>query len=72
MRLLKPKEYKKEPISENGFKGFLFEKNTQVFEETAFVGKENFIISVSLSSPLNIEGLNKELLDILQSLEWQK
>jgi hypothetical protein len=72
MRLLKPKEYKKEPISENGFKGFLFKKNTQVFEETAFVRKENFIISVSLSSPMNIEGLNKALMDVLRTLEWRK
>jgi hypothetical protein len=72
MRLLKPKEYKKEPISENGLKGFLFSKNTQVFEETAFVSKGNFIISVSLSSPMSIEGLNKELLGVLQSLEWKK
>lgn len=72
MRLLKPKEYVKESIFENGFKGFIFKKNTQVFEETAFVRKENFIISVSLSSPMNIEGLDKTLLDVLQSLEWRK
>lgn len=72
MRLLKSQEYGKEPIAINGFKGFLFKKNTQVFEETAFVRKENFIISVSLSSPMNIEGLNKELIDVLQSLEWKK
>lgn len=72
MRLLKPKEYKKELISEDGFTGFLFSKNTQVFEETAFVRKENFIISVSLSSAMTIEGLNKTFMDILRSLEWHK
>jgi hypothetical protein len=69
MRLLKSKEYEKEPILVNGFRGFVFEKNTQVFEETAFVRRENFIISISLSSPLNLEGLNKELMDILRTLE---
>jgi hypothetical protein len=72
MRLLKPKEYKKESISENGWTGFVFKKNTQVFEETAFVSKGNFIISVSLSSAMTIEGLNKALIDILRSLEWKK
>lgn len=72
MRLLKPKEYEKEPIMTNGFRGFLFKKNTQVFEETAFVRKENFIITVSLTSPMNIDGLNMELMNVLRSLKWEK
>lgn len=72
MRLLKPKEYVKESISENGFRGFIFKKNTQVFEETAFVRKENFIITVFLTSPMNIEGLNKALFDVLWTLKWKK
>lgn len=72
MRLLKPKEYVKESISENGFKGFIFKKNTQVFEEAAFIRKGNFIISVSLSSPMSTEGLNKALVDVLRSLKWEK
>ena len=35
-------------------------------------GSGNFIISVSLSSPMSIDGLNKELLDVVQSLKWRK
>lgn len=68
MRVNKPKEYDKESFSENGFEGFVFAKNSQVFEQTVFFFDEGLFISISVTSPIKIEGLREELMDILKSV----
>ena len=69
MRLNKPKEYEKSSFSENGFEGFLFTKNSRVFEQTALFFVRSLYISISFTSPFTIEGLHEELLHIFKSLE---
>lgn len=65
-------EYDQEPVSINGLSGFLFKKDTQVFEQTFFFHDDHFVFSVSCSSALTAEGLEKELFEVLGSLKRQK
>lgn len=68
MRLKKPEIYDKKPFIQSDFDGFLFEKNTQVFEETAFFFVGRNIISVSVTSSVSLEGLLEELERIVSGL----
>lgn len=68
IRLEKPEIYDKKPFIQRDFDGFLFEKNTQVFEETAFFFAGRNIISVSVTSSVSLEGLLEELERIVSGL----
>ncbi len=71
MRLEKPKIYKKNLFSKEDFEGAVFEKNTQVFEETAFFSAGRNIISISVTSSVSLEGLLEELERIVSGLRRQ-
>lgn len=72
MRADKPKEYDQEPVSVDGFSGFLFKKNTQVFERTFFLQSEDFVISISTTSPISAESLEQGLFAVIGSLRFRK
>lgn len=72
MRLNKPKEYSKTMIPLDGFDGFIFEKNSQVFEQTAFFFHKGLLVSISVTSPFKIDGLKEGLIDILKSIQWKE
>ena len=71
MRLLHPKTYARTSIGWEDLDGVLFTKNSQVFEQTAFFQKKNFILSISTTSPLRIDTLREDLENILRNLEWK-
>lgn len=66
-----PEEYLQRQVEKGNLREVLFSKNSQVFEETAFLLHENLLVSVSLTSPINNEGLAEELAKLLASLEWR-
>lgn len=68
MRLEKPKIYKKKLFSEGAFDGSLFEQDTPVFEQTAFFRDGKSILSVSVTSPTTLEGLEEELRRVVRSI----
>lgn len=70
MRSDKPKEYGQETVSASGFDGFLFKKNTQVFERTFFLHSGDFIISISVTSPISAEGLDQGLFAVISSVRF--
>lgn len=68
MRLDTPKEYDQEPVSVSGRSGFLFKKNSQVFERTFFFHDKDFVVSVSSTSPFSAEDLERDLFAVIGSL----
>lgn len=61
-------EYQSKPLQIANFQGMLFQKNTQIFEVTAFFPYQGHIMSISVTSPFSLEGLETELFDIVESL----
>lgn len=72
MRSNKPNLYVKSPFSQGMWQGFIFEKNEQVFEQTAFIRNEGKIVSISVSSPIKIDGLKEELQAFIDGLTWRE
>jgi hypothetical protein len=72
MRSDKPTEYDQEPVSVGGFSGFLFKKDTQVFERTFFLHSEDFVISISATSPFSTENLEQGLFSIIGSIRFRQ
>lgn len=70
IRLHKPKEYERKDISITGYKGVLFIKNTVVFEQTFFLHDGNFVVTLSVTSPMSGEALGQELSDCIDSLRF--
>jgi len=72
MRSDRPEEYDQEPVSVSGQSGFLFKKDTQVFERTFFLHSEDFVISISTTSPISVESLEQELFAVIGSLRFRE
>ncbi len=72
MRMNKPKEYEKSPLSDAGLRGFFFMKKTAVYEQDAFFFAKGFLVSVAVVSPTTADGLRDELLGILKSFVVKK
>jgi hypothetical protein len=60
--------YRSKTFAVGAFRGILFQKNTQIFEATAFFLYQGQIMSISITSPFDEEGLEAELSDIVESL----
>lgn len=65
------KTYGRSSLKWQDLDGVLFTKNSQVFEQTVFFRKNNFILSISTTSPFSLETLRGDLENILESLEWK-
>lgn len=72
MRSSKPTEYDQESVSVGGQRGFLFKKDAQVFERTFFLRDEDFVISISATSPFSAESLEQGLFSVIGSLRFQE
>lgn len=72
MRENDKKTYIEKPLTVDGLSATVFEKNSQVFEQTAFFREGKFIVTVSASSPMKLEGLDKELSEVLEAFQWEK
>ncbi len=72
MRLNKPKEYKKEVFLMNEWNGFIFTKDSQVFEQSIFFFANEYLLSFASTSPLSLQGLQEELEVMLGSLDIKK
>lgn len=70
MRSDKPTEYDQEPVSIGGQSGFLFKKDTYMFERIFFLHSEDFVISISATSPFSAENLEQELFSIIGSIRF--
>lgn len=63
-------EYQSKSFQVANFQGTVFQKNTQIFEVTAFFSYQEYIVSISLTSPFTLEGLETELSAIMESLHF--
>lgn len=63
-------EYQSRPFEVAPFQGTLFQKNTQLFEVTAFFTYQGKIMTLSITSPFSLEGLEKELFTVIESLHF--
>lgn len=63
-------EYQSKSFQVVNFQGTVFQKNTQIFEVTAFFSYQEYIVSISLTSPFTLEGLETELSAIVESLHF--
>ena len=70
MRVGAPRVYTQKTINFPGWRGVIFEKNTSIFEETAFFYHAPYSVSISLTDLFKIDGLEDELLQILSTLKW--
>lgn len=68
MRMKDKEQYEKEIIGTGRDQKVIFTKNSQVFETTAFFMKKNLLVSVSVTSPIHLDGLRDDLLKILETL----
>lgn len=71
MRSNKPTEYDQKPVSIGGQSGILFKKDTQMFERIFFLHSEDFLISISATSPFSAESLEQELFSIIGSIRFR-
>lgn len=69
MRLNEPKKYVKKEFVEENFRGIIFVKDSQVFEQTAFFFHDGLLVSVSVTSAVTMEGLEEQLMDIVRSIK---
>lgn len=69
MRMNDSKTYRRTSIDLNGFSGFLFTKDSQVFEQMVFFRKNGFILSIAVTSPFSLDTLWEGLENILKSFE---
>lgn len=65
-----PKEYQSKNFQEGLWRGVLFEKNTAPFERTVFFEKNDYIISISITSPFESDDLEEEVLMITQNFSF--
>ncbi|MFZ2300166.1 MAG: hypothetical protein WAW00_03465 [Candidatus Moraniibacteriota bacterium] len=65
-------EYDQESVAVGGFSGFLFKKDSQVFERTFFLHSEDFVISISATSPFGAEDLEQGLFALIGSLRFRE
>ena len=72
MRSNKPKEYDKEAFSVHNVRGLLFTKKSQVYEQGAFFFKQGMLMSLVVSSPMTLDGLQDEVMKIVKSVEVKK
>lgn len=72
MRENESSKYPKERRTIGDWRGWLFSKDTQVFERTFFTRDQNFLISVSVTSPISAKNLDQELSNVVGSLRFQK
>lgn len=72
MRSKNPETYRQETFESGDFYGFIFEKNSQVFEETAFFRSGGYIVSVAVSSALSLEGLREQLFAVLETIRLRE
>lgn len=70
MRMNNAQEYTRKPLALSGLEGFIFTKESQVYEVTAFFRHNTQLVTLSLTSPFTLDGLEKTLLAILESLKW--
>lgn len=68
MRREAPKIYHETPLTIGIFTGSVFEKQSAVFEATAFLINHSEIITISLTSPIKGDGLKDELLTLLDTV----
>ena len=71
MRVDKP-EYDQEPVAIGWLSGFLFKKNSPVFEQTFFSHGTDFVVSISMTSPLSMDGLEQDLFALIASIRFRE
>ena len=69
MRVLEKGLYQEEKLMQGGRDFILFTKASSVFEAGAFWQEEGRIFSIIISSPIRFQGLQSELLTLLDSLK---
>lgn len=73
MRMSQERAYVKSSFStKDGLTGYIFEKNTPVFEETAFFMDANRAVSVSCTSSFGLGTLREDLMHLLDGVQLKK
>lgn len=69
LRQQKKEEYTKEKAVFGERQALVFRKQSQVYEITAFFVEKGYVVSVSITSPITLEGLPEMLEKIVATLE---
>jgi hypothetical protein len=65
-----PATYREARIERNGLSAVIFTKETSVFEVSAFIVRGKRVLSVAVTSPISVKGLEEELFLALDSFRW--